>query len=104
MSQLDGFERGLQRRPFWWPEENLSQGSQPNCGAAPIHQREMKKSILLLGAGIGIGLAAVSCGNRGEVSYETATTAAAAGSGGGGVKAKPSATPSVFGPEGNPGR
>jgi hypothetical protein len=64
----------------------------------------MKKSVLLLGAGVGIGLAVVSCGNRSEVSYETATTAAAVGSSGSGVKAKPGASPSAFGPEGNPGR
>jgi F0F1-type ATP synthase membrane subunit c/vacuolar-type H+-ATPase subunit K len=72
-----------------------------NCGGAPIHQEEMKKSILLLGAGIGIGLAAVSCGNQSEVSYETAPTAGAVGSSGSGVKAKPGASPSAFGPEGN---
>jgi hypothetical protein len=81
-----------------WPKQPT------NCGGAPIHQEEMKKSILLLGAGIGIGLAVVSCGNRSEVSYEIPTTAAAVGSDGSGVKAKPGASPSTFGPEGNPGR
>jgi hypothetical protein len=60
----------------------------------------MKKSILILGAAIGVGLAAGSCRNRSEVSYETSTSAAATGSGGSEVKAKPSA----FGPENNPGR
>jgi hypothetical protein len=81
-----------------WPRQPT------NCGAAPIHQEEMKKSILFLGAAIGIGLAAVSCQNPNEVSYETATTGAAVGSSGSGVKAKPGATPSALGPEGNPGR
>jgi hypothetical protein len=60
----------------------------------------MKKSILILGACIGIGLAAVSCGKPNEVSYETSTSAAATGSGRSEVKAKPSA----FGSENNPGR
>jgi hypothetical protein len=60
----------------------------------------MKKSILILGAFIGIGLAAVSCRGPNEVSYETSTSAAATGSGRSEVKAKPSA----FGPENNPGR
>ena len=62
--------------------------------------KPMKKSILILGAFIGIGLAAVSCRNPNEVSYETSTSAAATGSGGSQVKAKPSA----FGSENNPGR
>jgi hypothetical protein len=102
MSQLEGFERDCTGGRFGgpmriWPRQPT------NCGGAPIHQEEMKKSILLLGAGIGIGLAAVSC-NRSEVSYETATTAAAVGSSGSGVKAKPGASPSAFGPEDNPGR
>jgi hypothetical protein len=61
--------------------------------------KQMKKSILILGAFIGIGLAAVSCRGPNEVSYETSTSAAT-GSGGSAVKAKPSA----FGPENNPGR
>ncbi len=64
----------------------------------------MKKSILLLGVAIGISFAAVSCRNQNEVSYEIAPAASAAGSGGGGVKAKPGASPSVFGPADNPGR
>jgi hypothetical protein len=62
--------------------------------------KQMKKSILILGASIGIGLAAVGCRNRSEVSYETSTSAAATGSGGSAVKAKPSA----FSSESNPGR
>jgi hypothetical protein len=62
--------------------------------------KPMKKSILILGAFIGIGLAAVSCGSPREVSYETPASAAATGSGGSAVKAKPSA----FGSENNPGR
>jgi len=60
----------------------------------------MKKSIYVLAAFIGIGLAAVSCQNPNEVSYETAPSAAATGSGGSQVKAKPSA----FSSENNPGR
>jgi hypothetical protein len=58
------------------------------------------KSILVLGASIGIGLAAVSCQSPREVFYETPTSAAPTGSGGSQVKAKPSA----FGPESSPGR
>ena len=60
----------------------------------------MKKSILVLGAFIGISLAAVSCQSPREVFYETPTSAAPTGSSGSQVKAKPSA----FGPENNPGR
>jgi hypothetical protein len=60
----------------------------------------MKKSILILGASIGIGLAAVGCRNRSEVSYEIPASAAPTGSGGSQVKAKPSA----FSSENNPGR
>jgi hypothetical protein len=60
----------------------------------------MKKSILILGAAIGIGLAAVSCRGPNEVFYETPTSAAATGSGGSEVKAKPSA----FSSENSPGR
>lgn len=64
--------------------------------------KEMKQSILLLGAAIGIGLAAVSCGgNRNEVSYEIAPTAPATGSGG--VKPKPGVSPSAFRPESDGG-
>jgi len=62
--------------------------------------KAMKKSILCLGAFIGVGLAAVSCRSPSEVFYETPTSAAATGSGGSQVKAKPSA----FAPENNPGR
>jgi len=60
----------------------------------------MKKSILCLGASIGVGLAVVSCRNPNEVFYETPTSAAATGSSESQVKAKPSA----FGPETTPGR
>jgi len=60
----------------------------------------MKKSILVLGASIGIALAAVSCRNPNEVFYEIPTSAAPAGSSGSQVKAKPSA----FSSENNPGR
>jgi len=60
----------------------------------------VKKSVLVLGAVIGICLAAVSCRNRSEVSYEIPAPAAATGSGGSQVKAKPSA----FSSENNPGR
>ena len=67
--------------------------------------KEMKQSILLLGAAIGIGLATVSCGgNRNEVSYEIAPTAPATVSGGVGVKPKPGVSPSAFRPESDGGR
>ena len=79
--------------------KNFSQGNQSNCGEDRF-TKPMKKSILFLGAFIGIGLAAVSCRNPNEVSYETSPSAAATGSGGSQVKAKPSA----FGSENNPGR
>jgi hypothetical protein len=60
----------------------------------------MRKFLLCLGAFIGVGLAAVSCRNPNEVSYEIPTSAAGTGSGGSAVKAKPS----TFGSENNPGR
>ena len=76
----------------------------PIAGKCSDTSNEMKKSILLLAAFIGICLAAVSCRNRNEVSYEIPSAASATGSGGNGVKAKPGTTPSVFGPGENPGR
>jgi hypothetical protein len=92
-------ERELQRQPLCWPGKISARATNPIAGRADS-SREMKKSILYLGAFIGVGLAAVSCQNPNEVSYETGTSAAATGSGGNQVKAKPSA----FGPENTPGR
>jgi hypothetical protein len=68
--------------------------------ASTDSSKAMKKFILYFGVLIGVGLAAVSCRNPREVSYETPTSAAATGSSGSQVKAKPSA----FSPENNPGR
>jgi hypothetical protein len=103
---LDGLERRLEATVLV-VEKNFGQGSQGNCREAPIDpsSKEMKRSILLLGAAIGIGLVAVSCGrNRTEVSYEIPSRAAATGSAGAGVKAKPGVSPSAFGPENDAGR
>jgi hypothetical protein len=88
-------------------EKNFNQGSQPDCAGAPFDRssKAMKQSILLLGAAIGIGLVAVSCGgNKTEVSYEIAPSAATGGAGGAGVKPKPSASPSAFSPRIDAGR
>jgi len=79
--------------------KNFSQGIKPNWRGAGA-SKSMKKSILILGAFIGIGLVAVSCQNPNEVFYETPSSAPATGPGGSQLKAKPSA----FGPENNPGR
>ncbi len=51
--------------------------------------KQMKKPILILGAFIGIGFAAVSCQNPNEVFYETPPSAPATSSSGSQVKAKP---------------
>jgi hypothetical protein len=92
-------ERELQRQPLRWPGK--FQPRQPTqLRGSTDSSKAMKKSILCLGASIGVGLAVVSCRNPNEVSYETPTSAAATGSSGSQVKAKPSA----FGPETTPGR
>ena len=74
-------ERELQRQPLCWPGKISAKATNPIAGRADS-SKAMKKSILILGASIGIGLAAVSCRNPNEVSYETSTSAAATGSGG----------------------
>jgi hypothetical protein len=92
-------KRELQRQPFCWPGKISAKASNPIGGGAG-GSKSMKKSILILGAFVGIGLVAVSCQNPNEVFYETPSSAPATGSGGSQLKAKPSA----FGPENNPGR
>src|SRR4030095_15827002 len=60
-------ERELQRHPLCWPGKISARTTNPIARRA---HSPMKKSILVLGASIGIGLAAVSCRNPNEVSYE----------------------------------
>ena len=91
-------ERKLHRQPLCRPAKISAKATNPIGEDRFIKQ--MKKSIFILGAFVGMGLAAVSCRGPNEVSYETSTSAAATGSGGSEVKAKPSA----FSSENNPGR
>ena len=91
-------EMELQRRPRCWPGKISAKATNPMRRADS--SKQMKKPILILGAFIGIGFAAVSCQNPNEVFYETPPSAPATSSSGSQLKAKPSA----FGPENNPGR
>jgi len=92
-------ERELREKPLCWPEKIQSGRPTQIAGTADL-SKAMKKSVLILGAFIGIGFAAVSCRNPNEVSYEIPASAAPTGSGGSQVKAKPSA----FSSENSPGR
>ena len=55
-------ERELQRQPLCWPGKISAEATNPIAGEGRFI-KPMKKSILVLGAFIGIGLAAVSCRN-----------------------------------------
>ena len=74
-------ERELQRQPLCWPGKISAKATNPIAGERRFIKSD-EKIHPLLGASIGIGLAAVSCGSPKEVSYETPTSAAATGSGG----------------------